>query len=909
MDNHDFASMPNAAYIEQLYGDWKSDNSSVDRQWHYFFTGFEMGLSSAPGGDEETVALIDKQARVDSLIYAYRDVGYLSANLDPLEQQLVCHHELMPDEFNLTPEDLERKFSSGHFPGQENPTLKEIIQACNETYCRTIGVEYLHIQDKTIRRWLQNRMEPQRNKPALSEDKKILILKKLLEAEIFERFLHTHYTGQKRFSLEGAETVIPALHALVERGPEVGIEELVIGMSHRGRLNVLANIIDKSIAEIFSEFEDNFIPETYGGDGDVKYHKGYSTNHMNYTGKFCHLSLAANPSHLEIISPVIQGKVRAKQRQLKDTEDRKRVLPVLLHGDAAFSGQGVVAETLNLSQLRGYKTGGTIHIIVNNQIGFTTSPREARSSCFPTDIAKMLSIPIFHVNADDPEAVIYLSELALDFRQTFKRDVVIDIFCYRRHGHNEWDEPSFTQPRQYELIKAHPGTRHIYNQKLIDEEVVTEKFVTTMETEIQDYFQRAFQLVKTEALEPTMKHHTGLWAGFGNVYSHEPVETGIAREDLTLIAQKVSAIPADFNIHPKLKNITERRLKRFETQGQIDWSFAEALAFGSLLLEKIPIRLSGQDSGRGTFSQRHAIMWDTVSETAYLALNHISEEQEYIYVYNSPLSEASVLGFEYGYTVAEPKMLIMWEAQFGDFTNGAQVIIDQFLASSESKWQRSSGLVMLLPHGYEGQGPEHSSAHFERFLQLCAEDNMQVCNATTPAQYFHVLRRQMQRNFRKPLIIMTPKSLLRHPLVISPLEDFVSGSFSEVLDDHSIPEKKTVVTILLCTGKIYYDLWQRRKELKRHSAALIRIEQLYPFPHQQLQEVAALYQDVKRILWVQEESQNRGAWTYINPRLQEIFGQNEIVYCGRDASASPATGSLRQHNLEQKMILKQAFGE
>lgn len=907
MKSFSLQNMENAEYIRELYDSWKTDPDSVDRQWHYFFIGFENGLEERPAVGVP-LDIADKQTQVDSLIYAYRDIGYLAADLDPLQQTLECHHELSLGEFELTEEDLEKQFSCGHFPGLDCPTLREIIDTLSETYCRTIGVEYLHIQDKMIRRWLQRKIEPNRNHPQLGNDKKVLILQKLIESEEFEKFLHTQYIGQKRFSLEGAETTIPLLHAIIEKAPDWNIEEIVIGMSHRGRLNVLANILDKSILEIFGEFEDNFIPETFGGDGDVKYHKGYSTRHMNHLGKSCYVSLASNPSHLEMVGPVVQGKTRAKQRIYNDTEDRQKVLPVVLHGDAAFSGQGIVAETFNLSQLKGYRTGGTIHVIINNQIGFTTTPQDSRSSCFPTDIAKMLQIPIFHVNADDPEAAVYIAELALEFRQMFGRDVVIDLFCYRKHGHNEGDEPSFTQPRLYELIDKHPGTRTVYSEQLLNVGIVDKAFIESMQNDIQEYFKKAFNLVKNASPKAQLTAYNGLWRDLGDRSSASPIVTGVERETLLMIAEKISTPPEKFSMHRKLVNIIKRRYKRLQEKNELDWSFAEALAFGSLLHEGTPLRLSGQDSGRGTFSQRHSVWWDTKNSKEYKPFNTISPDQARFCVYDSPLSEVAVLAFEYGYSLVEPRMLIMWEAQFGDFSNGAQVIIDQFIVSSESKWNRSSGLVLLLPHGYEGQGPEHSTGHLERFLQLCAENNMQVCNATTPAQYFHLLRRQIHRNFRKPLIIMTPKSLLRHPLVVSSLDDLTSGYFHDVLDDS--PENKgPTEKLVFCTGKIFWDLYSYREEKNRYDTRLVRIEQLYPFPHRQLAQILKSNSAVSSINWVQEEPQNRGAWTYIAQQFTEHFPDLKLQYIGREASASPATGSLKQHKMEQEKIVKTVFGE
>jgi 2-oxoglutarate dehydrogenase E1 component len=724
---------------------------------------------------------------------------------------------------------------------------------------------------------------------------------------MFENFLHKNYVGQKRFSLEGSEMLIPLLDALIERAGSHGVLEIVLGMPHRGRLNVLANILHKPYGLIFSEFEGN-IPETVGGDGDVKYHLGFSADHVTQEKKAIHLTLTPNPSHLEAVNPVVEGRMRAKQRRHGDHE-RKLGLPVLIHGDAAFAGQGLVAETLNLSQLPGYRTGGTIHIVVNNQIGFTTAPSDARSTRYCTDVAKMIEVPIFHVNGEDPEAVVYVAELATDFRQQFGQDVVIDMFCYRRHGHNEGDEPAFTQPLMYEKIKNRISIRELYTEQLVMSGELSSQEAETIAETFAEKMQEVYEEVKAHGVEPrsvSPGYSTGPWANLGPRYSFETVLTGASYETLKAVAEVAVKPPAGFALNPKLARIFAARVKTLESRGSLDWAFAENLAFGSLLMEGIPVRLSGQDSRRGTFSQRHVVFIDQHTGAPWKPLNHLRPDQPEFCVYDSLLSEAAVLGFDYGYSLDEPNMLIMWEAQFGDFSNGAQVIIDQFIAPAESKWGRGSGIVLLLPHGYEGQGPEHSSARLERFLQLCAEENMQVAVPSTPAQYFHLLRRQVKRGFRKPLIVMTPKSLLRHKLAVSPLEHLLVGHFRNVLDDAAAPERAR--RVLLCAGKVYYDLLAKRDETgKTRDVAIVRLEQLYPWPADELRRVLDRYKAAREWVWVQEESQNMGAWTFVAPRLQELLGLS-FQYVGRDASASPATGSKLVHDQEQAELVEAAIG-
>ncbi len=922
MTTASFASRWNLDAIESAYQRWRADPTAVDEQWRLFFEGFELGSAGAGPQKTDTAA----QIGIGRLIYAYRDLGHLLAHLDPLSEPRTSHPLLELSEFGLDESDLDRTFDTSVFVSLPRATLRELCLALRETYCRTIGVEYMHIQDPRVRTWLQERMEPRRNQPGYPRRRKLRILMELHFAELFEKFLHTRYVGQKRFSLEGAETLIPLLDALIEKAADSGVHEIVLGMAHRGRLNVLANILEKPYAEVFSEFEDNYLPGSTDGDGDVKYHLGFSTDRVSSAGNRIHLSLSPNPSHLEAVDPVVEGRTRAKQERFgiagdltgagspAAREGRLHGLPVLLHGDAAFAGQGLVAETLNLSQLPGYRTGGTVHVIVNNQIGFTTSPTDARSTPYATDVAKMIEAPIFHVNGEDPEATVFVTELALEFRQTFHRDVVIDMYCYRRHGHNEGDEPSFTQPLMYAKIRERPTLSEVYTEQLILRGNLTADENEAIVSEFQAKLQGALEQVKTGPPQPYgMRGYQGQWKGLTRSYSHAQVNAAVKFDTLRDITEGLARVPPDFTVHPKIVRQLAARLKELTERRQVDWAFAEALAFGSLLLEGTPVRLSGQDSRRGTFSQRHAVLYDARTGEPYSPLNYLgggpqaagrAEGQAKFSAYDSLLSEAAVLGFEFGYSLDTPDTLVLWEAQFGDFANGAQVIIDQFIVCSNSKWQRDSGLVMLLPHGYEGQGPEHSSARLERFLQMCAEDNIQVCNPSTPAQYFHVLRRQMKRDFRRPLILMTPKSLLRHKLAVSPTDELTAGHFQEVLDDSAVDPGK-VSRVLLCSGKVYYDLAEAQADRETSDVAIVRMEQLYPFPVQALERVLARYRKAREWTWVQEESLNMGAWAFMEPRLRAL--DHAPRYVGRDASASPATGSRRVHLREQKELVEAAL--
>lgn len=906
-----------------LYGDGVSDRaagSSEEAVIRYPRVRHDAGLSLRGDGSVSVESLV-KQGRVNSLIWAYRDIGYIYANLNPLEGYMTPdqyyqlfsiegdYESLTLEEFGLKEEDLEKEFYGGRYLQPNIMKLKDIVARLEQIYRGTLGAEILHIQNKVMRKWLIDHLEGQKAHRGWSIEQKIDFQKALVEAEEFEFFIHNNFIGQKRFSLEGAEALIPALRYLITSAADHGIQELVFGMAHRGRLNVLCNALGKSVVDVFAAFIDNHMPHTYGGSGDVKYHLGHSYDYYDEeTGRSIHVSLVANPSHLEAVDPVVEGKARGVQRRRGDRL-RKKVVPVLIHGDAAFSGQGVVTETLNLSQLKGYRTGGTIHIIVNNQIGFTTASRDARSTFFATDVAKSIAVPIFHVNGDDPEAVIRAIDLAARFRQKFATDVVVDMICYRRLGHNEADEPSFTHPRMYSLINKLDSVRTKYGRRLDqegswlmeDQNGHRDKYRGFLKSELErahgDYAPQlddAFQ--------------EGIWKKYRRDYDFTPIPTGLDMSTLSPIAETLTRAPENFRIHPKLQRFVDDRHNQFFNEKKVDWAFAEALSFGSILLEGYPVRLSGEDCGRGTFSQRHAVWWDPSSDkpSNYIALRHISPNQGFFAVYDSPLSEFSVLGYEYGYSLALPDALIMWEAQFGDFVNGAQVIIDQFIVSGETKWFRSSGLVMLLPHGYEGQGPEHSYAHLERFLSLCAESNIQVAYPTTPAQYFHLLRRQVHQPFRKPLVVMTPKSLLRNKAARSPVMELVKGHFRNVIDDELASGKET--RVLICSGKVYYDLIAEREKRGLADTAIVRLEQIYPFPREELTEIFARYKKADSFRWVQEESRNRGAWYFVYQRNGDFMppGQN-LEYVGRASSASPATGSFKQHQQELAALLDVAF--
>jgi 2-oxoglutarate dehydrogenase E1 component len=897
--NSSFATRWNQGAIEDAYRRWQADPASVDETWRAFLEGFALAeRTPAPAADASA------QLGIFRLVHAYRDLGHLIAHVDPLTDPPPTHAYLELSHFGLSEKDLGRTFDAIPFRDLPQATLKDLMAALKETYCRTIGFEYMHIQDIEVRRWLQERIEPRRARPKLALRQKMRVLMVLHYAELFEKFLHTRYQGQKRFSLEGAETTIPVLDAMIEKAAELGAKEVVIGMAHRGRLNVLTNILRKPYQDVFGEFEDVFL-ETTDGDGDVKYHLGFSSDVETAKGHKIHLSLSPNPSHLEAVNPVVEGRVRAKQRLFGDVE-RKQGIPLLVHGDAAMAGQGSVAETLNLSNLTGYKTGGTLHLVINNQIGFTTTPADARSTHYCTDVAKMIQAPIFHVNAEDPEAAVWLAELAVEFRQTFHRDVVIDLVCYRRHGHNEGDNPAFTQPVMYAKIKNRPGQLQIYEEHLVVHGDLTADEALAVDEKFQQKLKKAQEDVKKAPPKRRgMAGFTGRWAGLKSRYDFSPVATAVPFDLLREVTDAITRMPDGLALNPTIARIYETRQTLLTERKPLDWAFAETLAIGTLLVDGTPVRLSGQDTRRGTFSQRHSVVYDARNNAPYTPLNSIRPgKQAELSVYDSMLSEFAVLGFEYGFSVEDPQSLTIWEAQFGDFANGGQVIIDQFLVCSESKWQRASGLVMLLPHGYEGQGPEHSSGRVERFLQLAAEDNIQVCNASTPAQYFHLLRRQMKRSFRKPLIVMTPKSLLRHKEAVSPVAEFTDGQFREVLDDpHADLDR--VRRVLLCSGKVYYDLCQGRSEAGVRDVAIVRVEQLYPLAEDQLKHTLGRYRRAKELVWVQEEPQNMGAWLFMDARLRGLGYQPAFV--GRDASASPATGSHHIHEHEQKELIEVAL--
>ena len=860
------------------------------------------------------------------MIRVFRVRGHLQAALDPLGLvDPTPHPELDYRTYGFTDADLDREIFIDNVLGLgEKASLRKILSVLKKTYCGSIGVEFMHIQDPDQKAWIQQRMEGSRNITEFTDLGKKTILERLTEAEGFERFLQIKYTGTKRFGLEGGESVIPAIEQVLKRGSQLGVEEVVFGMAHRGRLNVLANILHKPYRNIFSEFQGNAAnPDDVQGSGDVKYHLGTSAD-RDFDGKTVHLSLQANPSHLEAVDPVVLGKVRARQGQLNDTE-RTRVLAVILHGDAAFAGQGLVPECLGLSQLKGYRTGGTIHFIINNQIGFTTNPRYSRSSPYCTDVAKMVEAPIFHVNGDDPEAVVHVAKIATEFRQKFQKPVVIDMVCYRRYGHNEADEPMFTQPRMYRKIKQHTPVATRYAERLIEERVLSEREVDEMREGFRAHLESEF--TAADNYKPNKADWLdGRWSSIG--FAEDEARRGNTGVELAIlrdIGKRITKVPGDFNTHKTVKRLLDRRAEMIETGVDLDWAMCEHLAFGSLLAEGFPVRLSGQDSERGTFSQRHSVLTDQETERRFTPLRHISPDQAGFEVINSMLSEEAVLGFEYGYSLAEPNALVLWEAQFGDFANGAQVIFDQFVSSGERKWLRMSGLVCLLPHGYEGQGPEHSSARLERYLQLCAEDNWQIANCTTPANYFHILRRQIHRKFRKPLVLMTPKSLLRHKRVVSRLEeigpdtsfhrvlwDDADGQHKKPTSDFNLKPDSEIKRIVMCSGKVYYDLMEERGSAGLDDVYIFRIEQLYPFPARTLIQELVRFENVAEYVWCQEEPKNMGAWTFIEPNIEWVLDhigakKTRAEYAGRPASASTATGLLSRHLSEQKTLVQEAL--
>src|ERR1700736_2748748 len=909
------AARANLELIDQNYQRWQENPASVDPSWAAFFEGFELGNLPQRNGAAATttqrpgVRESPLQTRIDGLVYAYRTLGHTIARVNPLAEKRPENPQLTLRELGFSEKDLDLRVSSKFFHDNEEMTLREMIARLQKIYADSIGAEFMHIQNTRMRNWVLHRLETRPDKRQTPRIIQIALLRALMEAESFEIFLHSRYVGQKRFSLQGAESLMVILDTILHKCAHDGIEEICMGMAHRGRLNVLANFLRKSLKIIFTEFSENYVPDLVAGDGDVKYHLGYRTVRKLGSGEEIEIRLSANPSHLEAVDPVVEGTARARQRIRGDTEHRRKVLPLLLHGDAAFAGQGIVAETLNMSQLHGYGTGGTVHVVINNQIGFTTIPEDARSSMYATDIAKMIEVPIFHVNGDDPLACMQVSQLALDFRQEFGRDIVIDMYCYRRFGHNEGDEPAFTQPDLYAKIDKHPSVAQLYKRELLESGAMTDDDAASLETEFGLRLEMTLDDVK--AIEKQKANEQAKFkestAVFQPEYTSSPVSTAINQKALKTIVDALTRVPDDFNVQPKIKRIVlEHRRKVFENGGPYEWHYAELLAFGALLLEGTPVRLSGQDSARGTFSTRHAILYDAKTGAPYVPLMHLAEKQARICIYNSLLSEAAVLGFDYGYSLDYPDMLCLWEAQFGDFVNGAQTIIDQFIVSAESEWQRPSGIVLLLPHGYEGQGPEHSSARLERFLQLCAEDNIQVCNLTTPAQYFHVLRRQVRREFRKPLVIMTPKSLLRNERAVSHVEEFSGSAFQQILGPTLFDDPDRVDRVIFCTGKVYYDLvaYQELSQIK--NAALMRLEQLYPLNMEALKAAVDPLRRASAWVWCQEEPKNMGAWTYIAPLLCQL-AEKPIEYAGRPAAASPAVGSKAWHDQQQKDLVLHAF--
>jgi len=908
MDKFSYVGTGDVNAIEALFQQYVKDPNAVDASWRDFFKGFEFAQTSyslSPAGRAGEGSVIpenvSKEFKVINLINGYRQRGHLFTKTNPVRDRRNYTPTLDIENFGLAKTDLETVFHSGNEIGIGSAKLKDIIAHLEQTYCESIGVEYLFVREPQVVKWLQDRMEKSKNTPSFSTAEKKTILNKLTQAVVFENYLATKFVGQKRFSLEGGEALIPAMNTLMEHGAELGIQDYVIGMPHRGRLNVLTNIMNKTYKDVFTEFEGRPSEDSLF-DGDVKYHMGYSSDQISDTGKKIHVSLTPNPSHLETVNPVVEGIARAKIDNLYKG-DNSKVCPILMHGDAAIAGQGIVYEVIQMSQLEGYKTGGTVHFVVNNQIGFTTNYMDGRSSTYCTDVAKVVLSPVFHVNGDDIEAVCFVAKLAMDFRQTFHRDVFVDILCYRKYGHNEGDEPRFTQPLLYKIIASHPNPKDIYVKKLTDEnsplvaeaKAIESAFKAELDTNLDE-------AKKTEKAKVT-SFLEGNWQGIKMAtdtdFDQSPV-TAINEKLFVDLAKRTTELPKDKKFFNKIQKVFDDR-KAMIAGDNYDWAMGELLAYASIMSEGNHVRFSGQDVERGTFSHRHAVVKVEDSEEEYIPLNNLGTKGE-LRIYNSLLSEYGVLGFEYGYAFASPNILTIWEAQFGDFFNGAQIIIDQYLVAAEYKWRRMNGLVLLLPHGYEGQGPEHSSARMERFLQLCAENNLQIINATTPAQQFHALRRQLKRDFRKPLICFTPKKLLRYPTCVSKLKDFTEGRFQEVIDD-SAADAKNVKRVAFCTGKVYYDLIERREKEGANDIAFVRIEQLYPFPHKQVDAILKKYNKAKNYLWIQEESENAGAWRHIEHTMK---GTN-LTYIGRDEMAAPATGFSKRHAAELEDILSKTF--
>lgn len=899
MDKFSYLGNGDVNAVEELYNSYKRDPESVEQGWRSFFEGFEFFQKNY---DQEAIPQGTlKEFKVIDLINAYRTRGHLFTLTNPVRERRKYTPTLDIGNFGLQESDLDTTFQAGVELGIGPSKLRDIVEHLKTTYCRSIGIEYAYIRKTDVVSWIRQRIEPSRNLPAFSKEVKKKILEKLNEAVVFESFLHKKFVGQKRFSLEGGESLIPALDVVVQYGSEQGVDEIVIGMAHRGRLNVLANVLRKTYSQIFTEFEGKEYDDNLF-DGDVKYHLGFSSEIKSDSGKRVQLTLAPNPSHLEAVDPVVEGIVRSKI----DTylQDEGKIIPILIHGDASIAGQGIVYEVVQMAQLEGYRTGGTIHIVVNNQIGFTTNYIDGRSSTYCTDVGKVTLSPIFHVNGDDVEAVVHVMKMAVEYRQKFHSDVFVDILCYRKYGHNEGDEPKFTQPTLYKLIAKHPNPKDIYVKKLVEEGVLTLAEAKKIEREFNDFLQERLNEAKETGSARISNFLEASWQGLRKSEPedfHSSPHTGYDKARLVALAKKVNTLPKDMSFFQKIVKLMEDRLQMIE-EDRLDWALGEQLAYATLLSEAYPVRISGQDVERGTFSHRHAVITLEDSKEEYVPLRNISNMQGEFYIYNSLLSEYGVLGYEYGYALANPTALVIWEAQFGDFFNGAQIIVDQFLSAAEDKWACMNGLVMLLPHGYEGQGAEHSSARLERFLALCAENNMQVVNCTTPANFFHVLRRQMYWPFRMPLVVMTPKSLLRHPKCVSTMDDLATGSFQEVIDDQ-FADKKKVKKVAFCSGKLYYDLLQAREEKGNMDIALVRIEQIYPFPKQKLDEIVRSYKACKEWVWVQEEPENMGAWSFILRKWTDL----PLTLISRLESASPASGSIKRFQQRQQRIIDLLF--
>lgn len=901
MDKYSYISNAHPEVIDGMYAQFKQNPESVDASWRQFFEGFEFAktdFKTAEGGIPENVA---KEFKVIQLITGYRQRGHLFTKTNPVRERRKYSPTLDIENFGLSQADLDTVFQAGNEIGIGAAKLRDIIAHLEQTYCQSIGAEFLFVRSPEVIKWLQTRMESSKNTPRFTKEEKKTILEKLNQAVLFENFLATKFVGQKRFSLEGGEALIPALDMTMEVGADLGVQDYVLGMAHRGRLNVLANIMNKTYKDIFTEFEGRGSEDALF-DGDVKYHQGYSSDQLSNSGKHVHMSLTPNPSHLEAVDPVVEGIARAKIDH-KHNGDNSKVCPILMHGDAALAGQGIVYEVIQMSQLDGYKTGGTIHIVTNNQIGFTTNYIDGRSSTYCTDVAKVTLSPVFHVNGDDVEAVVFVSKLAMEFRQTFKRDVFIDILCYRKYGHNEGDEPRFTQPILYKAIAKHPNPLQLYVEKLVAEGSLQAEEAKEIEKNFKAKLEENLAEAKQTEKAKITSFLEGAWNGLKqadkNSFDKSP-ETAVDKKTFLQLAEKITALPSDKKFFNKIQKIFEERVAMIKNNNY-DWAMGELMAYASLMNEGHNVRLSGQDVERGTFSHRHAVVKIEDSEEEYIPLHHTGAKAGFD-VYNSFLSEYGVLGFEYGYAFASPNDLIIWEAQFGDFFNGAQTIVDQFISSAEYKWKRMNGLVMFLPHGYEGQGPEHSSARMERFLQMCADNNMQIVNATTPANHFHAIRRQLKRDFRKPLICFTPKKLLRYPACVSTIDDFTTGGFKEIIDDSSV-KAADVKTLILCCGKVYYDIAERRDAEGLKDTAIVRLEQLYPFPQKQVDEVLAKYKNAKKIVWAQEEPENMGPWSFIFKNLYKTG----ITYVGRHESASPATGYSKVHAQQSETILNTLF--